>query len=377
MLLGFISLSAINGSAQYIFTKLKPIKTQDVTIDKNEGIQLKDSIPFSKLLILDSRYDTTSIGFYSYSYLVLKDLSYQAGLQKILEKYYQPLCLPDRDRLLIQLEKLRIEENMISQDSFIYAAGYVEARLYRGRNNVYTFLGTVDTSMQEPWYARIKQTAHRNGKNKNYEFWDYYLLRLYEAVLRKASALADTVLNETNPPETLEEITEQGLAKREKPILKADSLRPGFYRDFPEFINNNPTFNFVNNVALKNVLKVMHYNVDKNESHEEPDTTYWGYTDGEKIFVRYSYDFYQVERRDGGFYIAPTPDAMRQDVNASGANVLFGLLGAAVGIATGTSLDLGGFSAVPAPYIPRILLRSGNHLIVGLQIDWDTGGITF
>ena len=376
LLLAFVTLCIHPVRAQFIFKPKKPIETIQTTIDKYEGIQLKDSLPFSGIRILDSRYDTTNLGFHLDSYLVLKDVSLLAGLQHTMDKYYRSLYQAGRDTLIIQLENLDIQDGVIRDSAFAITIGYVKARIYKGRDSSYIFLGWADTLIQEKYNTEITYKAHKSGKHFNTEFWDYYLLRLYEAVIRKASAINDS-LTLSRPSFTIEEIERAGLDKRDKPILKEDSLRPGFYRDFSEFVNNHPTFEFVNNEALKNTLEVMHYRVGKEISNEEPDTTYWGYCDGKKIFVRYRYDFFQLERKDAGFYIAPTLDARRQNINQGALNLLIGLALLAGSVAVNSGPDFQGFSAIPAPEMPMVILKSQDALVLGLKIDWDTGGISF
>ena len=121
----------------------------------------------------------------------------------------------------------------------------------------------------------------------------------------------------------------------------------------------------------------MNYRVGKNISNEEPDTSYWGFCDGRNIFVRYLFSFYQLERKDCGFYISPTLDARRQEINHAGLNLLIGLAALTGSIAAKSSPEFGGFNAIPSPEIPLIILKSKDLLIVGLQLDWDTGLITF
>jgi hypothetical protein len=317
------------------------------------------------------------IGFFMDSYLVLKDSSHLAGLQHVMDKYYRPLCITGRDTLIIQLEKLSIQDRVIRDTGIIITAGHIKVRLYRGGNNFYRYLGTADTSFQEKYNPQAIYKTHKNGKHTNYEFWDYYLLRLFEAMISKASARPDTLENDTTRTSSLAEIINKGLAKRDVPILKADSLRPGFYRNFSEFVNNNPTFNFVNSEALKNVLGVMHYRVGKTISNEAPDTTYWGFCTGRKIFIRHNYDFFQLARKDGGFYVAPTLDARRQEISHGALNLLIGLAALSGSIAAKSSPEFSGFSAIPTPEIPMIILQNQGSLVLGLQLDWDTGEITY
>jgi hypothetical protein len=372
-----ICFCSFRASTQFIFTPTKHVVTNWESIDKYERSQLKDSIPYTNILIIDSRYDTTGLGFFLDGYLALSGISMQAGLQQVMDKFYHPLCLAGRDTLIIQLEKLSIQDKIIKDTGFILTAGYVKARLYKGRNNSYTYIGTVDSMYKEKYDPHTIYDVHRNGKHFNYDFWDFYLLRLYEAIIKNASALKDSIIDATNQNFTQEEIKENGLTKRDKPILKADSLQPGFYRDFSEFVNNNPTFKYENRDALKNVLEVMHYRVGKKISNEEPDTSYWGFCVGRRIFVRHLYSFYQLERKDGGFYVSPTFDARRRDINRSALNLLIGLAALTGSIAANTSPEFGGFGAIPAPDIPLIILPGKDYLIVGLQLDWDTGGIIY
>ena len=364
-------------AAQFIFTPKKPVSLFRSTIDKNELIQLKDSIPYAYIRIIDSRYDTSGIGFYLDSYLILKGSSHIAALQNIMDHYYFPLCIRRRDTLIIQLEKLSIQDQVIRDTGLVFTSGKIKARLYKGRNNVYQYLGSADTLLQEKYNPATRFQTHKNGKHSNFEFWDYYLLRLFEAMIRKASGDPDSAVVDKNRFAGIEEIKSAGLNKRNIPILQADSLNPGFYRNFSEFVNNNPTFNFVNPEALKNVLEVMHYRVGKNISNEEPDTSYWGFCTGRKIFIRYQYDFFQLMRKDGGYYVAPTLDARRREISQGTLNLLIGLAALGGSIAAKSNPDFSGFNVLQEPEIPMIILKSGDYFAVGLQLDWDTGGVTY
>ena len=372
-----LMLFTSQSSAQFIFTSKKPISIYRSAIDKNERIQLKDSVPYADIRIIDSRFDTTGIGFYLDSYLALGGSSQLAALQNIMKHYYSALYIPGNDTLIIQLEKLSIQDKVMLENGYISTSGNIKALLYRGSNNAYQLLGSADTLLQEIYLPGNRYQTHKNGKHTNYEFWDYYLLRLLEAMIRRASDDSVSVTVGKNHSLTVEEIKIAGLRKRDIPILKADSLHPGFYRDFTEFVSNNPTFNFVNPEALKNVLMVMHYRVGKEVSNEEPDTSYWGFCTGKKIFIRYKYNFFQMSRRDGEFYLSPTLDARHREVKQETWNLLIGLAALGGSIAAGSGPEFSGFSALQAPEIPKVILKSGDYPALGLQLDWETGEITY
>ena len=107
---------------------------------------------------------------------------------------------------------------------------------------------------------------------------------------------------------------------------------------------------------MPKLLGIIHYRVDKNISNEPPDTTYWGYCDGKNLYVRYKYNFYQLERKDGNFYIAPTLDGRKQDMKNAGWNLLIGVAALSAGIATKDGVRFEGFNAIPAHEIPLVIL---------------------
>lgn len=364
-------------SGQFIFVPKKTVKTTKETIEKYEGIELKDSIPFSAIRIIDSRFDTTSIGFHFDNYLSLQDSASQPrALQHVIDKYYHALYMPGKDTLVIQLEKLSIQDAVIRDTNFILTAGNVSCKEYTGGNDSYKYYRTIDTSMKEKFSYKTTYNAHKNGKHMNFFFWDYYLLRLYEKMINVQQE-KDSSVNDTTQYFTIEQIKQMGLQKRNKPILTSTKLNPGFYNNFSEFVNNSPGFTYDSANALPKLLDLMHYRVGKKISNETPDTSYWGYCDGKNLYVRYMYSFYQLERKDDAFYIAPTLDGRRQEMSSAGWNLLIGLAALSAGIATKSGVDFGGFSAIPEPDMPIIALPVEDGHALGLQLDWNTGNITW
>lgn len=122
---------------------------------------------------------------------------------------------------------------------------------------------------------------------------------------------------------------------------------------------------------------MMHYRVGKKISNEAPDTSYWGFCNGKNLYVRYGYSFYQLETKDANFYIAPTLDGRRQQMSSAGWNTLIGLAALSVGIATKNGRDFQGFSTIPEPDMPMVALPLEGTYILGLQLDLDTGNITW
>ena len=64
-------------------------------------------------------------------------------------------------------------------------------------------------------------------------------------------------------------------------------------------------------------------------------------------------------------------------MNSAGWNLLIGLAALSAGIATKQGMDFQGFSAMPEPDMPIVALPFEGTAILGLQLDWDNGKITY
>jgi hypothetical protein len=360
-----VLFSVITSSAQFIFVPKKAIKSEREWPDKHEKTALRDSLPFSNIRIVDSRYDTTDVGIDNSRYLILGAYSAAAGWKDLIKTYYRPLCLQGHDTLIIQLEKLNLQDDVERENGFIAEAGYIKALLYLGQNDSFHYIGTIDTLIQLTYSIQTNQ------------HWDHYLLQLFDFAISTAKASGETTETDLNCRISMSEIIKSGLAKRDKPILKTDSLRFGFYRDFSEFVNNNPTFGNEHIEALNNLLVLMNYRVGKNMSTGVPDTSYWGYCDGKHIYIRYFYDFYRLDKRDDDFYLSATLDDNRVEGNRSAWNLLIGIVALTGSIASKSGPEFGGFSAIQSKSIPKIIVKSREDYVVGTRLDWETGNIGF
>ncbi len=373
---------AMEGSCQFIFRVSQPIKTFVESIDPYEIINRKEPIPYAAIRIIDSRYDTTSLGFHRYGFLQLNDSSQPAALQHVVDQYFSSLYTPGRDTLVLQLELLSIQDAVIKDPAYILTEAALICQKYEGGHDSYKYLGMMDTLLSETFSYKTTPKAHKNGKHRNAEFWDYYLLRLLEAALGSTKTPAEQEGEATLRYMTLDAIKWSGLQKRNRPILKAEKINPGIYRSFFEFSENQPSVYPDSMHTLNQILESMHYRTGKKGTNLEPDTTCWGFSDGHNVFVRYNYDFFQLERRDARYYLAPTPVALQNDAAMRKLSFFLSLFTAAVDVIAANNGIYNGiptpdFGAAQSPYIPMVTLRQSNALLLGLTLDLQTGLITF
>lgn len=161
------------------------------------------------------------------------------------------------------------------------------------------------------------------------------------------------------------------------PVLNVKRPEPGFYKNFGEFKNNTPSVVVRDDTSLLQMLAMLHYNVNGNTYTIIPDISYWGFYDGTKYYVRHNFSFYQLEQRDGAFYIAPTLDVARRNGSRLARNALTGLAVLTTGFAITREIYLDGFSTFRKLDVPKIVIDQSGPDLLGLVLDWDTGKITF
>jgi hypothetical protein len=165
-------------------------------------------------------------------------------------------------------------------------------------------------------------------------------------------------------------------AMRDLPVMKAEVLKQGFYYNFQEFKNNAPGFPYDNEESLPKLLQLMNYTEEEIPfSSAIPDTMYWGFSDGVRLFIRDNFNFIQLEKHDAAWYVGTTLDYMRRAKNKKlwwpddqpSQGIMSGMITGLLGLNKS-------YHSNPIPYIPVYFLARIN---MGLQLDWQTGEIMF
>lgn len=376
----FILLNAVlsmTADAQVFYKAKKPVKVYEQEIDRRERTLIADSIPFSGIRVIDSRYDTTDIGINVDGYISIKGPDGRVSLQNFFDACFNSLYTPGKDTLLIKVEKLMTQTDVVTEKNFIVSAGYLSCKLYIGSGDTYRYYDS-DTALTSEVYDY--RNIHKYGKRWSLQNWAWNLLRLCERLFRKRFILTDNIIDKTGKVYTTEEIRQDGLIKRIKPILTTTALKQGYYRNFTEFINNSPSITVEEMGRIKSLSpgELSRDTTDKiKKMAGEADGDYWGYCDGNIIFIRFGKNLYQLERRDCNFYMAATLDAVRRQNNREGWNLLIGLTGVGLDIATKEVPGFEGFNTIAMPNIPMLILSLNGNPVAGLVLDWDTGEINY
>ena len=95
----------------------------------------------------------------------------------------------------------------------------------------------------------------------------------------------------------------------DKPILKSDHYTKGVYKNFNEFLNNQPSIlQYV--VKKDKLVDILYIPIGKDQLSPARDV--WGYCDGNKIFIKSGENFYPLVRVQNAFYFLGSKELMRE-----------------------------------------------------------------
>ncbi len=267
------------------------IKEMVLTGEDTASRELK--LPFSKIRIIDSRPDTSKIGYaFDNDIFTGKKRSFQRvqfrnGNGHAIERYYAAYfsnAFTQNDfELLIVMKRFWLSANVISNEKRVEASNSVGAdeklyckwEYYLGKNGKYLPAKRVDTVLiiagdpdRYNYYKteRERYQELKSALNKLVEMLDY-----------------SNAVNQfdNQPGKTLEQIYTFNNRLNMIPVLQDTAIRRGVYLNFEEFKNNRPSI-------LDFTEKKTRYRLTNTENYlenakGETISNYWGYSDGQVI----------------------------------------------------------------------------------------------
>lgn len=253
-------------------------------------------LPFASIKIIDSRFDTTKIGFLpGYNLIadkrnVFRKLRFKGGVVKPLEEYYNEYYKNSFQQngfeLLIVMKRFWVSGVDNTRDKRIGLTNsleiatnlYLKWEYYLCKEGKYLPVKRVDTIMQvSDELAQYVHAEFDERRMAKFKFLLKAMIELYD--FDKKVAVFDQ-----QPHKTIEEINEYNKKRNGIKILKDSVVKKGVYLTFEEFKNNTPSFKDYKE-------EKMHYQVFKSERYLTDlegnlISDYWGYSDGEDF--RYS-----------------------------------------------------------------------------------------
>lgn len=250
-------------------------------------------LPFKSIKIIDSRYDTSKIG-----YMLEGGLSKKRMFRKILlpggvanaiesyyNDYYEDSFTQNDFELLIVMKRFWLGGDAKSNNKRVEMANsvgsdnnlYCKWEYYLGKDGKYLPIKRMDTIMRID--ENLAKYIDEEFSEKRQSYFKYALKALIE-ILDYSNAVKQF---ETQPKKTLEEIKEFNKKMNLIPVLQDSGFKRGVYLSFDDFKNNRPSI-------IDFQEKKMHYGrINQNteiyleDMKGETISNYWGYSDGKEF----------------------------------------------------------------------------------------------
>lgn len=264
------------------------LEFREIELEAQSTAPTEIKLPFSSIRIIDSRPDTSKIGYMPFSSLSKKKSFRKIGLkggvgnaiESYYNQYYENSFTQNDFELLIVMKKfwisrvnntknIRVElTNRVNANSYTY----YKWEYYIGKNGKYLPVKRIDTMMNKS--IDLAEFIDKEFDEKSQAYLKYDLKTLIE-ILDFTNAIKEF---ERQPKKTLEEINEFNGKRNLIPILLDSNFKRGVYLSYEEFKNNKPSI-----VDYRE--KKMRYRVVNTENYLEDMngvtiSNYWGYSDG-------------------------------------------------------------------------------------------------
>jgi hypothetical protein len=268
---------------------------KEFILEAKETTPFEIKLPFQNIKILDSRFDTSKMGYIINADILagkkkaFKKMTLQDGVANAIEMYYNDYYAasftPNDFELLIVIKRFWISGNSISNNKRVEVANsgkdnnsiHCKWEYYIGKNGNYLPVKRMDTTFV------VKEDS------KNYLNDELSLKRLF--YIKKSLHDLIELLDFSNAiiqyagqtKKTFTEIQEFNKRMNNIPVLRDSSFKKGVYLSFDDFKNNRPSI-------IDFQVKKMHYGklnanteIYLEDMKGETISNYWGYYDGEAL----------------------------------------------------------------------------------------------
>jgi hypothetical protein len=250
-------------------------------------------LPFSAIKIIDSRFDTSKIGFLPVNNFiydkknVFRKIRFKGGITKPMEEYYNDYYKNSFQQngfeLLIIMKRFWLSGVDYKRDKRIGLTNSLEVatnlyfkwEYYIGKDGHYLPVKRIDTLMQVSGdLAEYIDEEFNERRLSRFKFALKAMIELFD--FEKAVAMFDK-----QPQKKMDEIIGFNKRRNELIVLKDSSFKKGIYMSFEEFKNNNPSIkDYKEEKTRYQVFKSEKYLTDLKGNII---SDYWGYSDGESF----------------------------------------------------------------------------------------------
>jgi hypothetical protein len=268
-------------------------------------------------LVSDSfRLGYSTKGWDNYVATIRSDKNLTDFLQQHLTRMYKNQYKKKGRKILLVIKELREGE----KDAYIpyayhdiYTYTKLNADTYISEDgNLFTKVYNVDSVFVNQ--LNITTREHAESIEKSLKF-----------IVKKTILYGETASEKIVEGITIDQIVTNCKPKLDAPILTSESYKDGAYKNFEEFLNNNPSITDFEPIASKK-KKIDILNAAK-------DTiAIWGFCKNGEIYKYYEKALVPIEKQGNGFMISDyVENKTRRNKNLNNASLMGSLAGGAIG----------------------------------------------
>lgn len=297
----FLAATATGQHSEYTVEKLKlfPLQPDSIVFNK--------PLPFASVQVIDARADTSKVGF-GMRWGHFQKLVVEGGVANRVQTLLQNTLHANADSaapssLLIVIRQLWLHEpsykEQLQKNSALAAheqpSLYSECRakleVYRQQQDAYTPLFRLDST-----FSFDHSLKNKGGTNVSAPF---------VVCLEKLSRLNYSKAAASGQRLSLSQIEAYNKKHLAHPILSTEAKQRGLYLTFADFLNNRITpWEF--EVEFEHRTDQL-YLIENGQKRLFQD--FWGFCDGDRIFVRNGFNYYHLVKQAGTFEFIGKPRA--------------------------------------------------------------------
>jgi hypothetical protein len=253
----------------------------------------KIALPFKDVRIFDKRFDTSKLGYLfgglQYKNILLKP-SFSTGIENYFRKNFISTTSGNKTLVIVirmlWMHEIRSGEEDVedfNNELKKLSKCIFKADIYSFENNFYQALTRIDTSFEDK-SPLVNTSAEFLSNSLYYAANKISSLDLEQLFAWKTKISEKDVLNYYDQ-------------RFKKPRITNDILQRGVYLTFDDFLNNHLT---THKFSLEQDEESDYLYIEEN-GEEKLFTDFWGFSDGENLYIRLGFNFFKLTRNNNTY----------------------------------------------------------------------------
>lgn len=262
---------------------------------KKEALPVQGKIPFRYVIVYDSRFDTTKLGYvFSAGWKKINfPNSCAEALENMLNEYYKPVLDPTSAMTLVVFLKTywlqsggvqAVEEDydVAHNPEFFYDKSgvcFADIDVFACSNNEYRALTRIKSEFIDAPYKGARLAR--------------FIVAPFDSLAKKLISSDIPALLSKKNPFTLAQITANYRKRFDLPVINNPEPAKGVYLSYQDFITRKPSYSSF--IVKEGKISDELYITEGGGESILPD--YWGYCDGRDYYIKLGFNAFKLYRQ--------------------------------------------------------------------------------